>query len=172
MLDYNSIFQFILSPVFPTWLIIVRIIFVAVAAALLGFIVFALLKTTWLKRLWLWDLQEFTTFRPFGVRRIVREWLRVKARLDTGMESEYKLAVIEADAMLDEILKGMAVAGASLSERLERVTVASLSNIEEVRQAHATRNNIVHDPNYRLSLDESKKTIEIFEKALTDLQAL
>lgn len=112
------------------------------------------------------------TFRPYGVRKIVKEWLKIKARLDTGLESEYKLCVIEADSMLDDILKGMGIGGGSLGERLERITVASLSNLEQVRQAHTTRNNIVHDPNYRLSLDEAKKTVEIFEKSLTDLQAL
>jgi hypothetical protein len=88
------------------------------------------------------------------------------------LESEYKLAVIEADSVLDDILKRMGFAGQTLGERLEKLTSASLTNIEEVREAHKTRNNIVHDPNYRLSLDEARKLISIYEKALVDLQAL
>ncbi|MDO8424662.1 MAG: hypothetical protein Q7S70_01840 [bacterium] len=171
-MSYNTVFQFILSPKFPGWLIAVKIIFIIISLLLIGFIIFALFKTLWLKRMWLWDLEEFMTFRPYGVRKIVKEWLKIKARLDTGLESEYKLCVIEADSMLDDIFKGMGVMGASLGERLEKMTAASLPNIEQARLAHTTRNNIVHDPNYRLSLDEAKKTVEIFEKSLIDLQAL
>lgn len=171
-MNINNVIQFILSPHFSDWLMLIRILFVVATLVLLGFIIFALANTLWLKRLFVWDLQEILTFRPFGVRRIVRGWLRIKTRLDTGMESEYKLAVIEADSMLDEILKGMGFDGESLGDRLDRLTLASLPNLKEVKAAHLTRNNIVHDPNYRLSLDEAKKTIEIFEKSLTDLQAL
>lgn len=171
-MNVNNIIQFILAPHFTGWLAGIRILFVAIVLILFGFIIFALANTLWLKRLVFWDLQEFLTFRPFGVRRIVREWLRIKARLDTGQESEYKLAVIEADSVLDEILKGMGFGGESLGERLERLTLASLPNLENAKSVHKTRNNIVHDPNYRLSLDEAKKVLAIFEKSLTDLQAL
>ena len=88
------------------------------------------------------------------------------------MESEHKLAVIEADSMLDNILKRMGFGGESLGERLEKLTVASLPNIEDAKEAHKIRSNIIHDPAYKLSLDEAKRIIEIYEKALTDLQAL
>lgn len=171
-MDYSDVLKYIISPNFSGVLGIVRFLFILFSAALLGFIIFALIKTLWLKRLIFWDLEEFLTFRPYGVRKIVKEWVKIKNRLDKGMESEYKLCVIEADAMLDEILKGMGAAGASLGERLEKMTPASLPSLDQVKLAHSTRNNIVHDPNYKLELDDAKKTIEIFEKALTDLHAL
>lgn len=171
-MNYNTVFEQVVNPHFSGLLAILRILFIFFSLLLAGFITFALIKTTWLKRLVFWDLEEFLTFRPYGVRKIIKEWVKIKARLDTGLESEYKLGVIEADSMLDDILKGMGVGGASLGERLERMTAASLSNIEDVKKAHTTRNNIVHDPNYRLSLEEAKAAIAIFEKSLTDLQAL
>jgi len=74
--------------------------------------------------------------------------------------------------MLDDILKRMGYSGETLGERLNKLTIASLPNLEEAKEAHKIRNNIVHDPDYRLSLDEAKKTIETYERALTDLQAL
>lgn len=171
-MSYSDIFQFVLQPDFSGILGAIRIFFIIFSSILLGFIIFALIKTLWLKRLIFWDLEEFLTFRPYGVRKIVKEWVKIKARLDTGMESEYKLCIIEADSMLDEILKGMGIGGASLGERLERVTAVSLPNLEEVKKAHLIRNNIVHDPNYKFLLDDAKKTVAIFEKALTDLHAL
>ena len=88
------------------------------------------------------------------------------------MESEYKLAIIEADSILDEILKRMGYMGDSLGERLEKLTSASLPSLDEVKDAHKVRNNIVHDPDYKMTLDEARITIASFEKALVDLQAL
>ncbi|PIR71619.1 MAG: hypothetical protein COU43_01525, partial [Candidatus Nealsonbacteria bacterium CG10_big_fil_rev_8_21_14_0_10_37_25] len=95
-----------------------------------------------------------------------------KRRLETEMESEWKLAVIEADKIMDDILNRMGFGGKSLGERLGKLTAVSLPNIEEVKEAHKIRNNIIHDPTYRLSLEEAKRVIAIYEKALTDLQAL
>lgn len=171
-ISFGNIIQFVLQPHFSGWFLFLKWGFIVFSALLLGFIIFILMNTLWLKRLFLWDIQEFFTSRPFGVRRVVSDWLKIKARLDTGMTSEYKLAVIEADAMLDDILKRMGFGGESLGERLGKITAASLPNIEDIKVIHQTRNNIVHDPDYRLTLEEARKVIDVFEKALTDLQAL
>ena len=168
----ESLVPYLISPPNFIWLLALKIIFIAFSLSLAGFMIFALWKTTWLKRMYLWDFQEIVTYKPFGVRRIVKQWSQVKARLDTGLEAEYKLAVIEADSILNDILKRMGYGGESLGERLEKLTAASLSNLADVKSAHQDRNNVVHDPNYRLVEDEAKKIIEIFEKVLTDLQAL
>jgi len=171
-MNINDIISFILNPTFPDWVLVLKTIFILVSLVFVGFIIFALIKTTWLKRMIIWDAQEFLTYRPFGVSKVVRRWQKIKKRLETGIESEAKLAIIEADKTLDDTLKRMGFGGVSLGERLGRLTVASLPNIEEVKQAHKIRNNIVHDPTYRLDLEEAKKVISIYEKALTDLQAL
>ncbi len=168
----EKIISYILSPPFIIWLFILKILFLILSLFFLGVVIFVLIKTTWIRRIIFWDAQEFLTYRSYGVRKIAKQWLKIRARLDTGMESEFKLAAIEADSMLDDILKRMGYGGESLGERLEKITVASLPNLDEVKVAHKTRNNIVHDPDYRLSLDEARKTLEIYEKTLTDLQAL
>ena len=168
----EEVFFFFLNPTFPGWLQILKIILMSVGLFFAGFIIFALVRTSWLKRLIIWDWKEFLTYRPHGLRKVEKDWQKIRIRLETEIDSEYKLAVIEADSMLNEILKGLGFGGETLGERLEKVTTASLPNLEEVRGAHKIRNNIIHDPDYRLSLDEAKRVITIYEKALTDLQAL
>lgn len=168
----EEIIQFILSPNLPGWAMLLKIVLIVLSLFLFGLIMAALIQTSWLKRIALWDLQEILTYRPFGVTKVAREWRKIKAKLETGMESEYKLAVIKADAMLDRILARMAFGGKTLGERLTKLTTTSLPNVEEVRWAHRIRTNIIHDPDYRLTLEEAKKAIEAYEKALLDLQAL
>ncbi len=166
-----EIISWLISPTFSGWLLILKILFIVAALILLGFIIFALAKTSWLKRLWIWDLVEFFSFRPYGVRKVVKAWAKITARLETGLESEYKLAIIEADSMLNDILKRMGFDGETLGERLERLTAATLPNLKQIWEAHKIRNNIVHDPNYRLTLDEARRVLDIYEQALRDLQA-
>jgi hypothetical protein len=166
----ENIISFIINPTFSGWLLILKILFIIVALISFGFIIFALAKTAWLKRLLIWDLVEFFSFRPYGTRKIVKAWAKITARLETGLESEYKLAVIEADSILNDILKRMGFGGETLGERLEKLTTATLPNLEQVWGAHKIRNNIVHDPDYRLTLDEAKRVLDIYEQALTDLQ--
>lgn len=171
-LTWEKIIQFILDPQFTGWLLLLKIIFLVFSLFFIGFIIFALIKTSWLKYLIIRDLQEFLTYRPFSLRRIEKEWQKIKGRLEIEHESEWKLAIIEADEIMDDILNQMGFGGTSLGERLTSLTAVSLPNIEEVKEAHQIRNNIIHDPSYRLTLVETKRIIAIYEKALTDLQAL
>ncbi len=155
------------------WLLIIKIVVIIFSLILVGFIIFTLLKSSWLKLYILDDLKEVVTFnfKPFGRRKIDKDWLKIKSRIESGLNSEYKLAIIEADNMTNEILKQMGRGhdGASLGEKLEKMTVAALSNLEELKEAHQIRNNIIHDPNYNLSLEETKKVLDIFEKTFVNL---
>lgn len=116
------------------------------------------------------DMVEFLTYQSYGVKKIAKIWLKIKRRLEAGSESEYKLAVIEADSMLSDILEKMGFKGETLGNRLKQVTTDILPSIEETWEAHKIRNNIVHDPDYKLTLDQAQKALEIYEQALRDLQ--
>ena len=168
----EKIIQFIIDPQFSGWLLIVRNFFIGLSLFFLGFIIFVFIKTTWLKRMVIWDLHEFLTHRPFETRKAEKEWKITKNKLATEMESEWKLAVIEADKMTDSYLSQMGFGGANLGERLKKLDAAHLPNIEELKEAYKIRNNIIHDPTYKLSLEEAKKALEIYEKALADLHVL
>lgn len=165
-------FQFIISPDFTGWLFWIKIIFLLFIVLMGGFIIFALLRTTWLRRLIIWDLIEILTLHPYGAKKLYKQWIKLKSKLDTGVESECKLAIIEADSILNEVLKKMGFDGETLIEKLEKVPSVILSNIDDIRNAHKIRDNIVYDPDFKLSNDEAKKIMLIYEKALIDLQVL
>jgi len=171
MIRINDIISFIFNPVFTDWLLFLKILLIILSLILSGFIIFAFIKTSWLKRMLIWDIVEFFSFRPYGIRKVEKDWAKITARLETDLESEWKLATIEADSILNDILMKMGFAGETLGERLDRLTIATLPNLQQIREAHKIRNNIVHDPDYRVSLDEAKMAVGIYEQALRDLQA-
>lgn len=171
-MDILYFLSLLVSPALQDKLLIVRIVLGGVGVVLFGFIVWAFFNTSWFRYAFLTDLQEFFTFRSYGLRKMTERWLKTQARLETAQEAEYKLAVIEADSMTDEALKRMSFPGATVDERLQNLSAAIVPNVEEVRQAHALRNNVVHDPNFRLSLDEARKTLSAFEKAFQSLDLI
>jgi hypothetical protein len=168
----QSVTDFSNSPVFENTVFVVRIIFIVFSFLMIGFIIWALIKTTWLKRYILWDMQEFLTYHPYGTKKLYKQWQKIKIRLESGLESEYKLAVMEADSLLDDVLRAMGIAGETLGEKLEKVTDATLPNMNKLLETRKIRNSIVHDPGYKLTLDESRSAVEVYEKSLADLQAL
>jgi len=174
MLQVSDLIPYLISPPHPfdQWLVIARIIFIAVFLFFLFWIIYFISKTSWLRFYFLEDAVEFFTYQPFGARKIVKQWNKIKRRLETGSEPESKLVILEADSMLNDILEKMGFAGGTLGERLKHLTPASLPNIEEVLEAHKIRNNIVYDPDYRLTIDEARRIVLIYEKALINLQAL
>jgi len=167
-----NILDLIISPPFTGYLLTIKIFFISFSSLLFVSIIVLLLRTNFMQHLVWEDIFEVFTYRSVGARKILKQWMKTKGRLETGLESEYKLAVIESDSTLDEVLKKMGYAGDTIGERLEKINAAVLPSVEEVRNAHKIRNNIVHDPDFRLSLDEAKKVIVIYEKALSDLGAL
>ncbi len=149
-----------------------KLIFGLVAVLFIVFSVFVLVRSAWVKFLFLFDYTEFFTFRPYGLRRVVKKWQKIQQRLETANEGEYKLAVIEIDGMLSDILLRMGFKGETLGERLEIVTSAIIPNLQDLIQAHQVRNNVVHDPDYKLTLQEAQKTLEIYQVAFTNLDLI
>lgn len=145
-------------------------IFIIIALLFLFIIAFLLLKNSWLKYCFLEDWTEFFIYRPFGVKKTFKRWARIIKRLEEKSEADRKLAVIEADSLLDEVLKKIGYKGETMRERLEQIDPKTLPILERIWQAHKVRNNVVHDPDYHLAQEEAKETVEIYEQALRDLE--
>ncbi len=166
----NKLISFITSPEIAEIIAISKIIFIILSLLFIIGIIFLLLKNSWLKFRFLEDFTEFFIYRPFGVKKTFKQWLKITKRLETGREADYKLALIEVDSLLDEILNKIGYKGESLGEKLKQLDPNTLPNLEQVWQAHKVRNNVVHDPDYSLTLEKAKNVMEIYEQALRDLE--
>ncbi len=81
------------------------------------------------------------------------------------------LAIIDADKLLDEALKGHHLKGKTMGERLvagQRL----LKDNDAVWYAHKLRNRLVHEPNVRLKKKEAQGALSGFRQGLRDLGAL
>jgi len=167
-----NVTSFLNSLEFQAKIFPIKTAFFAVSGLFAGAILFILLATHYLKWLFIEDLVQFFTSKPYGTKKITRAWGKVVKRLEGGVESEYKLAIIEADNMFDASLKRLGYLGASMEERMQKLAPATLPNISQVLEAHQTRNSIVHDPDYRLTTDEARGMLNVYEQAFRYLQIL
>lgn len=171
-INFETIVSFLLSPEIQQRLLWVKFGFLLAALILSIAIIILILKTHYFQWLFVQDFWEFITYRPYGAKRITKIWNKITNRINTGLEAESKMAVIEADDLLDASLKRMGFAGQTLEEKLSKLTSATIENLDEVYAAHKVRNNIVHNPDYRLSQDEAKSVLGAYQRAFNSLQIL
>lgn len=69
----------------------------------------------------------------------------LEAHIASDNPNDWKLAIIEADILLDETLKDRGYAGASLGERLRSISPAQLQSLNDAWEAHKVRNQIAHE---------------------------
>jgi hypothetical protein len=167
---FNYFINFLLSEenqanVFP-----LKVVFLIISGVMVVFLIFVFFKTHYFKWMYFQDTFEFLARRPLGTKKVVNKWKDISGKLKTGSESEYKMAIIEADKMLSDSLKRMGYDGPTLEEQLDKLTTIHLPGIDNIYRAHQLRNNIVHNPDFVLTTEEAKKTLGVFEKALNDLQ--
>lgn len=94
----------------------------------------------------------------------------VNKKMVSNSPSEWKLAVIEADKILDKILESKGYEGATMGDKLKQLVPADLPEIyDDVWEAHKIRNRIVHEPNFELSQGDVRTVVGIYTRAIKKL---
>lgn len=101
-----------------------------------------------------------------------RKWDSIIKKAESAGQAGYPMAIIEADIMLEDTMGRLGFLGKNLAERLRSATPADFSNIDSVWEAHKLRNRIAHEPNFRLTRDETTKALGVYKKALEDLRVI
>lgn len=168
----NSIINILLEPEFTGWWAAFKVFVLLIDLGMIGFIAFSLLKTSWLDNFLIYDLQEFLTYKHFGLSKTREKWEEIEQHFKGGTEPELKLAVVEANSLLDNVLRIMTYKGKDLGERLEKLNTDILENLDEVKKYHKMYSDIVHDPTYRLDYKEAERALKTYRRALVDIGAL
>lgn len=120
------------------------------------------------------NLRRFIASRQYEVgdrEALRRRWQEVESLLDAPGEMSPKLAVIEADKLLDHALKALAMPGETLGERL-KFAAYKYPKLQDVWWAHRVRNRLVHEASYRLDRVIARKAIRSFRNALKMMGAI
>ncbi|MFA5736942.1 MAG: hypothetical protein WCX70_02175 [Candidatus Paceibacterota bacterium] len=95
-------------------------------------------------------------------------WEKIKEKLDSDNPSDWNLAIIEADKILDEMLMAMGYLGENLGERLKTVESSDFLTLNEAWEAHKIRNQIAHENDFVLTQREAKAALAKFEQVFKE----
>ena len=102
--------------------------------------------------------------------QILKRWEQIEHTSTQGIMGA-KLAIIEADKLLDQVLRSMAMPGQTLGERLKS-TAYRYPNIRQVWGAHRLRNQLVHDTSFELGARQGRQALDDYKAALKVLNVM
>jgi len=149
-------------------------LYVIVLNILLTLCIFYVLIRVWPLR---YKIKLFYWFRKpeskkfYKDKRFIRQWQKVVDKLSEPTPENLKLAVIEADILVDTFLKKAGYIGDHMAERLSHIA-PEVRSLKGVWDAHLLRNSLVHVSGSMVSAAEAKIAVTSFENFLKELGAL
>lgn len=104
-------------------------------------------------------------------QKLTATWKEIQGLAKQGSGPGRKLAIIEADKLLDHVLKTVGFPGETMADRL-KVAEYQHPKIREVWTAHKWRNQLVHEQNFTVSERQTAEALRAFEAVLRSLKAL
>ncbi len=100
-------------------------------------------------------------------------WKYIEKLIESPNESDWRVAIIEADTILEEVLSERGYEGDTIAEKLKGVTVNSLASIQNAWDAHNFRNQIAHEGSeLSVSQIEARRVIKMFQNVFEELRVI
>jgi len=118
---------------------------------------------------------------PAGVRqtksldsKIVNpKWKLVEEHINSEDVNKWKLAILEADIILSELLESLNLAGEGIGEKLKNVEASDFDHIEEAWEAHKIRNAIAHQgSDFLLTKREAKRVVNLYKSVFDEFKII
>ncbi len=97
------------------------------------------------------------------------KWKDIEGKINSANPSDWRLAILEADIILFDMLEQMGLPGESLGEKLMAADASFFGTLQEAWGAHKIRNVIAHEGSgYALSYNEARKAIDLYRRVFQE----
>jgi len=101
------------------------------------------------------------------------KWHYILSLMEGFNDSDWRMAIIEADSMMEEILKDKGMYGSSLAELLNSAKSNGYRNIQDAWDAHIIRNKIAHEgSDYPLTQVEGRRVLKMYQNFFEELDVI
>lgn len=112
--------------------------------------------------------------RVFAVRSeqgaLNTRWSDVTTHIESTNPNDWRLAIIEADILLEESLSELGLAGATIGEKLRSASPQHFRSLDDAWKAHRVRNEIAHaGADFVLTQKLAQETINQYRRVFTEL---
>jgi hypothetical protein len=98
-------------------------------------------------------------------------WKKVLDYLFSTNENDWKLAIIEADTMLFDLLTQLGFKGENLGDKLKEANLANFKSLNYAWEVHNIRNKIAHEgSSFEVSLHEAKRVTALYEQIFQEFE--
>ena len=146
-----------IDPILP----IIKGVLSILSALFAAIIIFLLLKIQYLVK------EDSKKYAPVDVEGSEKQkqqiaWEVIRNHVNSPNQAEWKLAIIEADSILDDLLKEIGYEGETVAEKLR--AAGDGEAIGWAWEAHKMRNKIAHEGGTDITQREAKRIIELYER--------
>jgi len=93
-----------------------------------------------------------------------KQWQAIEELLLENYSSSWKLAVVKADALIENLLKQLGFKGNNLDELINSLKLRGYQNLNLLEGAHAVSKEILANRDYSISQKEAQSIVEIYKK--------
>jgi hypothetical protein len=98
-------------------------------------------------------------------------WQVVENLVESDSPNDWRIAIMEADGMLEDATRQVKGRGETLGERLKSLNPNNFKTLQSAWDAHKVRNILAHGGmSYDLSQREARRVIGLYEKVLTEFK--
>jgi len=144
---------------------------VLLLAGLIAAIVILIIKTGWLS-LRVNRVRDVILKTDMPKKNAQAAWATSQKHFFAGDANDLKMAVVEADNILNDALRYAGIRGVNLGDRLKSVRRNQMPNLQDVWDAHKLRNEIAHETSFTLKRDMAEHALDAYKIALKNLGVL
>ncbi len=101
------------------------------------------------------------------------KWDKILNNIESLNESDWRLAILEADIMLDTLLDNLRLPGDTIADKLKAVEKSDFTTIDNAWEAHKIRNQVAHEGNsFALSQREAKRVIDLYRTVFEEFRII
>lgn len=101
-----------------------------------------------------------------GKGKLQRDWKKLRKSLESGDENKYKVAIIKADAIIEDFLIRLKYKGKDFSDIVANIPAGQVEHLDDITKAHEVRNKIVLDENFQVDKQLAEETLALCEHFL------
>ncbi|TSC86132.1 MAG: Uncharacterized protein G01um10148_638 [Parcubacteria group bacterium Gr01-1014_8] len=98
-------------------------------------------------------------------------WRRIWEQVNSEDVEKWRLAILEADIMLNDLLDVLGYKGETMADKMKQIPIEAFNSIDFAWEAHKIRNRVVHDSaNVQLDAREAKRVIRMYERVFREFK--
>ena len=100
-------------------------------------------------------------------------WNRILEQANSSNPESWRVAILEADIMLNQLLDLQGYKGETIADKMKQVDRAQFNSIDDAWEAHKIRNRIAHEgDSLSLTSREVRNVITLYERAFREFHYL